>query len=57
MNTNELNSTQSATQSAEDKEKVEQTAPKRREPEVYPVTYELKTSGYFDWDSDYWDDR
>lgn len=57
MNTNELNSTQSSTQSAEDKEKVEQTAPKRREPEVYPVTYELKTSGYFDWDSDYWDDR
>ena len=53
MNTDELNSTQSAAEEA----KVEQTAPKRREPVVYPVTYELKTSGYFDWDSDYWDDR
>lgn len=53
MNTDELNSTQSAAEEA----KVEQAAPERREPVVYPVTYELKTSGYFDWDSDYWDDR
>ena len=56
---NELNSTQSSTQSAEDKTKVEQTAPKRREPVVYPVTYELydRREWYWDWDSPSWDDR
>ena len=49
MNTDELNSTQSSTQSAEDKAKAEQTAPKRREPVVYPVTVYLTTAHNWDW--------